>query len=179
MGRSYKSGRDVGSPQPGRRPYNVRMNTLYRRGHVALRRGRFSAAGHVYHVTAATQERTPFFADFAAACAVGRCLGRPESWGDARVLAWVLMPDHAHWLIELGTTDPLARVVSRLKSASARVANPVLCRQGALWARAYHDHALRDEEDLRTVARYLIGNPVRAGLVAQVGDYPFWDAVWV
>ena len=89
------------------------------------------------------------------------------------------MPDHAHWLIEPGAMDPLARVVSRLKSATARVANPVLCRQGALWARAYHDHALRDEEDLRTVARYMIGNPVRAGLVEQVGDYPFWDAVWV
>ena len=155
------------------------MNTFRRRGHLALRRGRFSAPGHVYHVTAATHERLPFFSDFAAARAVGRCLGRQQTWGDARALAWVLMPDHAHWLIELGAMDPLARVVSRLKSATARVANPVLCRQGALWARAYHDHALRDEEDLRTVARYMIGNPVRAGLVEQVGDYPFWDAVWV
>nr|ART39273.1 H491 [uncultured bacterium] len=89
------------------------------------------------------------------------------------------MPDHAHWLIELGTRDRLAQVVNRLKSASARAANPVLRRRGALWAAAYHDHALRDEEDLRAVARYLVGNPVRAGLVAQVGDYPFWNAVWL
>jgi hypothetical protein len=29
------------------------------------------------------------------------------------------------------------------------------------------------------VARYIIGNPVRAGIVTQVGDYPLWDAIWV
>jgi len=172
-------GRSGPCPRPQRRPYNGRMNTLHRRGHAALRRGRFSAPSHVYHVTTATHDRTPFFADFGAACAVGRCLGRREVGGDAHTLAWVLMPDHAHWLIELGARDTLAQVVSRLKSASARAANPVLCRRGALWAPAYHDHALRDEEDLRAVARYLVGNPVRAGLVAQVGDYPFWNAVWL
>jgi REP element-mobilizing transposase RayT len=161
------------------RSYNGRMNTFRRSGHAALRRGRYCAPCHVYHVTCATRDRTPFFADFAAACAVGRCLGRGEVWGDACALAWVLMPDHAHWLIELGAHDPLAQVVGRLKSASARAANPVLCRHGALWAPAYYDHALRDEEDLRAVARYLVGNPVRAGLVERVGDYPFWNAVWL
>jgi len=29
------------------------------------------------------------------------------------------------------------------------------------------------------MARYIIGNPVRSGLVQRVGDYPFWDAVWL
>ncbi len=38
---------------------------------------------------------------------------------------------------------------------------------------------LRNDEDLTTVARYLIANPVRAGLVDRAGMYPFWDAVWV
>ena len=43
----------------------------------------------------------------------------------------------------------------------------------------YHDHALRQEEDLRAVARYIIANPVRAGLVERIGDYPHWDAAWL
>jgi hypothetical protein len=38
---------------------------------------------------------------------------------------------------------------------------------------------LRRDEDLRAVARYVILNPVRAGLVQRVGDYPHWDAVWL
>jgi hypothetical protein len=29
------------------------------------------------------------------------------------------------------------------------------------------------------VARYVVMNPVRAGLVSRVGDYPFWDAAWI
>ena len=48
-----------------------------------------------------------------------------------------------------------------------------------LWQTGFHDHALRREEDLAATARYLIANPLRAGLVQRVGDYPFWDAVWV
>jgi len=44
---------------------------------------------------------------------------------------------------------------------------------------AYHDRALRREYDVVRVARYIIANPLRAGLVDKVGDYPHWDAVWV
>ena len=32
---------------------------------------------------------------------------------------------------------------------------------------------------LRDVARYIVANPLRAGLVERVGDYPYWDAVWL
>lgn len=95
------------------------------------------------------------------------------------MLAWVLMPDHVHWLIQLGDHGSLSDVISRLKSASARGANRAMGRRGSLWAPAFHDHALRAEEDLRHSARYVIANPVRAGLVKRVGDYPFWGAMWL
>lgn len=51
--------------------------------------------------------------------------------------------------------------------------------QGALWQSGYHDRAARAEEDLIQIARYIIGNPLRAGLVEHVGDYPLWDAAWL
>jgi putative transposase len=38
---------------------------------------------------------------------------------------------------------------------------------------------LRDEDDVKDWARYIVANPVRAGLVKRVGDYPHWDAVWL
>ncbi len=94
-------------------------------------------------------------------------------------MAWVLMPDHAHWLLQLGERESLASVVNRLKAGSARAANTVLGRGGSLWSRAYHDHAVRSDEDVRAVARYIIANPIRAGLVQHVGDYPFWNAIWL
>ncbi len=95
------------------------------------------------------------------------------------MLAWVLMPDHAHWLLQLGEHDSLPSVVTRLKCASARNANRVLQKRGAVWGRAYHEHVLRDEEQLLVVARYLVANPLRAGLVTRLGDYPFWNATWL
>jgi REP element-mobilizing transposase RayT len=148
-------------------------------GHRALRRGRVSLPNQAYLVTASTVKRHQFFLDFKAARVACRCFEARPNLGDANMLAWVLMPDHTHWLIQLGQKDKLDMVVNRLKSASARHVNRLIGRQGALWQRAYHDHALRSEESLREVARYIIANPLRAGLAHRIGDYPFWNAVWV
>ena len=48
-----------------------------------------------------------------------------------------------------------------------------------VWQRGYHDHAVRREEDIKSLARYVIANPVRAGLSYSVGSYPHWDAAWL
>ncbi|MGY6215792.1 REP-associated tyrosine transposase [Methylolobus aquaticus] len=148
-------------------------------GNHALRRGRASMPHQAYLVTSATNGRQCFFSSFKAGCAAARCFIDREILGDASLLAWVLMPDHAHWLLQLGERDALDRLVNRVKSASARHANRILNRRGALWQAAYHDHALRSHEDFRTAARYVIANPLRAGLVERLADYPFWDAVWL
>jgi REP element-mobilizing transposase RayT len=51
--------------------------------------------------------------------------------------------------------------------------------ESSVWQPGYHDHAVRQDEDLRAMARYVVANPVRAGLVKDIGDYPHWDAVWL
>lgn len=89
------------------------------------------------------------------------------------------MPDHVHWLVQLGDVTPLARMVSCMKSASTRAVNQQRWVPAAVSARAYHDRGLRKDDDPRIVARYLIANPLRAGLVERVGDYPFLDAIWL
>lgn len=148
-------------------------------GHRALRRGRSGLPWHAYLVTTTAFERRTWFADFNAACAASRCFEDERILSGTRMLAWVLMPDHAHWLLQLGGTADLSGTVNRLKSASARSANRVLGRSGPLWQRAFHDHALRAEDDLPAIARYVVANPVRAGLVQRAWDYPFWNALWL
>jgi len=148
-------------------------------GHAALRRGRVSLPHHVYHLTVTTKDRNPVFRDFTAASAAARCFEEVAPLGGTVLLAWVLMPDHVHWLLQLGDQDSITGVVTRLKSGSARAANAELNRSGAVWSRAYHDHVLRSDEDLQAVARYIVANPIRAGLVRRVGDYPFWNAIWL
>ncbi|TWT17194.1 REP-associated tyrosine transposase [Luteimonas wenzhouensis] len=148
-----------------------------RRGHAALRKGRVSLPRHVYHVTFATRDRESVFADFVAACAAARTFALPVQ--GFSLLAWVLMPDHAHCLLQLGNDGSLGTASRILKGRSAHAVNRECRRSGGLWARGYHDRALRREDDLQAVARYIVANPVRAGLVRRVADYPFWDAVWL
>ena len=145
----------------------------------ALRRGRVSLGGQVYHVTSVTRSRIPVFADYRAAHAACRVFIDPRCLGKTRLLAWVLMPDHVHWLLQLGGGEDLDVVVARLKSASARKANAALGRTAPLWERAYHDHAVRSEQTMEEIARYVVANPLRSGLVERIGQYPYWNAVWL
>ena len=130
-------------------------------------------------MTTTTSNRIDFFRNFDVAVATARTLADSSCWLDARLLCWVLMPDHWHGLVELGEQHSLSRVLNRFKSATALVVNQSLERRGSVWGRGFHDHALRADEELIDVARYVVLNPVRAGLVGRVWDYPFWDAIWL
>lgn len=146
------------------------------KGHRRLRHGRVSLPGQLYLVTTTTIERTSLFADFDVACAAARVIAaaRPEY----AILCWVVMPDHLHALIALNE-GTLSRAIGGLKARAAAAVNRVQGGRNAVWARAFHDRALRYEDDVLEVARYIICNPLRAGLARSVRDYPFWDAVWV
>lgn len=89
------------------------------------------------------------------------------------------MPDHLHWLFQLAGTRPLSVSVNTIKSYASRTINQIIGRSGPVWQKGYYDHALRDEENLAAVARYIVANPLRAGLARNVADYPLWDAVWI
>lgn len=146
----------------------------YRPGHRALRKGRVSLPNQIYLVTSTTKDRTPLFYDWSLAHQACAKFEDPPLLKDATMLAWVLMPDHAHWLIQLGSHLDLSNLVLRIKSASARA----IVSENPVWDRGFHDSALRKEEDIKGAARYLVANPLRAGLVDRIGDYPFWNAVW-
>ena len=146
-------------------------------GHRALRAGRVSRPGHIYLITATTAYRRPLFKGEEPARLVARCSIEPGCWGDAVLLCWVLMPDHWHGLVQLGTEDGLSMVVNRFKAFTAR---RLRCHQpGMVWARGFHDRALRRDDDVRAVARYIVGNPLRAALVDNVLDYPYWNCIWL
>ena len=89
------------------------------------------------------------------------------------------MPDHWHGLVVLGEGDTLSRCVGHAKGMSARRLRQAHEGLGPIWGDGYQDRALRKDDDVAAAARYVVMNPVRAGLVQRVGDYPYWDAIWV
>lgn len=144
-----------------------------------LRKGRYSEAGQIYLVTTVTQGRLPCFLNFYCARSVVKTMQQQDASGACETLAWVLMPDHLHWLFTLHNAD-LSSLMARFKQASAHAVNGVTGNPGqVLWQRGFHDRAARQDDDVMGLARYIVANPLRAGLVEHIGDYPFWDAVWL
>jgi REP element-mobilizing transposase RayT len=144
-----------------------------------LRKGRYSEPGREYLVTTVTHERVPWFQDFYSARLLVMEMQRLEKEGVAAWLAWVIMPDHFHALLSLTGETSLGAVMNSLKGRSARAINARYGRTGSLWQTSFHDHALRTEEDRMEIARYVVANPLRAGIVECLGDYPHWDSVWL
>lgn len=143
-----------------------------------LRRGRHSHTGRLYLLTTVTTGRAPLFRDFTLARCVINEMRATDTAGLSRTCAFVVMPDHLHWLVELLGPD-LSRLMLQIKSKSAIAINQQTGNHGRVWQHGFHDHALRQEEDILRLARYVIANPVRAGLVRSVGQYSHWDAMWL
>ncbi|MCP1444172.1 REP element-mobilizing transposase RayT [Pseudomonas sp. GGS8] len=143
-----------------------------------LRTGRYVEPNRVYLLSTNTLDRKPVFADYALGRLVVHQFRQAQNTGLVNSLAWVVMPDHFHWLVELEKCS-LSNLMRQTKSLSAREVNLSSNRTGPLWQPGYHDRALRREEDLVKMARYVVANPMQAGLVERLGDYPLWDAVWL
>jgi len=144
----------------------------------SLRTCRYSEFGRPYLITTVTLNRNPIFTDFNIARLLIHELRTISEELNIESLAWVVMPDHLHWLFVLNQLT-VSEVVRHVKGSSAHSINKFCGCSGSVWQKGFHDHAIRNDEDIRSVARYIVANPLRAGLVENIGDYPFWDAVWL
>ena len=80
------------------------------------------------------------------------------------------MPDHVHLLLE-GVIEA-ANLAEAVRAWKQRTGFDWKRRTGAhLWQEGFHDRVLRAEDDAAAVVRYILENPVRAGLVSSVTDY--------
>src|SRR5262249_8435918 len=93
-----------------------------------------------------------------------------------RLIAWVIMPNHVHVLIESFAGIPLVQVVQSWKSCTANQANRILRRTGPFWQPDYFDRAIRDERHFLRAIQYIHETPVKAGLAAVPEDYPYSSA---
>ena len=137
-----------------------------------LRKGRVSITGTAYHVVFSTRHRLAEFSDFTKARQIIRYLKTDSKLSNTQTLAFVVMPDHVHWLL-IVNNGTLSDAVQRIKSMYSRYA------KNKIWNKGFYDHGIRGDEDLAAIARYIVANPLRANLVRRVGDYPHWDALWL
>jgi putative transposase len=130
-----------------------------------------------YFLTFCTNDRHAAFCDGDVAAAVIAQFRRTAKKTEFALLAYCLMPDHAHLLVE-GTS-----AAADLRSFAARAkqtTGQTYARRARrlLWQERYYERVLRADEDARAVARYILENPVRAGLRTPA-EYPHLGSdVW-
>jgi putative transposase len=136
---------------------------------------RFVVPGIPHHVTQRGNGRARVFfrdGDYARYC---NWLGeacrahRVEAW------AWVLMPNHVHLVLAPADADGLRRALAPLHR---RYAGYIHAREdgcGHFWQGRFGCVAM-DEAHFAAAVRYVLLNPVRAGLVPRAADWP-WSSV--
>jgi putative transposase len=144
-----------------------------------LMKGRTSLKHHIYHITACTENRQPFFHNVQYARLLINEMTTLVAKQEISSITWVIMPDHLHWLFQLTSDKNLSKVIQTLKGRSSRAINRYEKGADFSWQRGFHDHAIRNEENLLAVSRYIVANPLRAGLVDHVGNYSLWDSVYL
>ena len=142
-----------------------------------LRKGGYSRAGTFYILTTAVAGRRQLFAKQDHANIVLDAVRWLHSANRFIVDAAVVMPDHLHMVGQLGAgsrhdaAPTLSTIMHTLKSYTAKR----LAQTGVIapvWQNGYHDHGLRNDEDYRARVRYVMQNPIRAGLVNRIEEFP-------
>ena len=147
-------------------------------GYSALRKGRRSIPNQIYLLTWATLHRKQRLATLPAARTVICSLKHADANEWTRTLAFVVMPDHVHWCIELGATCSLTIMMNSIKSYTGNRLRNLLGVQEPIWQTGFHDRAARSYENIEAICRYVVANPLRAGIVQSLGEYPHWDSIW-
>jgi REP element-mobilizing transposase RayT len=93
-----------------------------------------------------------------------------------QLLAWCLMPNHVHVIIEIVDGHSVTEIVRSWKSFTARRANEMLGRSGSFWHPDYFDRYMRNEGHLERTIAYVENNPVNAGLAIRADDWPWSSA---
>ena len=152
---------------------------LAQRKNVRLAGYDYSSAGG-YFVTICTASRRRLFANPAVVEETIAVLRERSTALCFLVYAFCFMPDHLHLvLIAQQEASDLVRFVREFKGAAAARLRPLGVRN--LWQKSYYDHVLRSGEALDSVAWYIFNNPLRAGLVRNIGEWPFsgsWMFDW-
>ena len=98
---------------------------------------------------------------------------------NAGVLAWVVLPNHYHLLVEVEMLDQISQGLRHLHGTSARAWNMEDAQTGKrrVWYK-FSDRMIRNEGHLYKTINYIHVNPVKHGYVTDVYDWP-WSSLWM
>jgi len=136
----------------------------------------FTYVGYArYFLTFCTYQRRPYFHNADAVQLVRDQFLRATTEEACELFAYCFMPDHVHMLVEATREDAdLKRFIKSAKQLSGYYFRRA--SHQPLWQRYAYEHVVRRDEVTAAIARYIVENPLRAGLVVEVLAYPHWGS---
>jgi len=128
-----------------------------------------------YLLTFCTFERNRLFVTPDSVAIVHEQILRVCAADGFQIDAYCYMPDHVHMVITAMASDSdLRKFITRAKQAAGFYFKKAMRQR--LWQRYGYERVLRDDEEKIAFIRYVILNPIRAGLVESSLDYRFWGS---
>lgn len=90
---------------------------------------------------------------------------------DISLYCYCLMPDHLHIAVSPKDSKNLSTIIKEFKTYTTQIGWKYVGIKGKLWQKGYYDHIARRQEDLVSICRYILANPVRKGLVEDAEDW--------
>jgi putative transposase len=131
---------------------------------------RFQKAESLHFITFSCFHRLPLLSGPEPKRTVEEILEQTRQRHEARIYAYVLMPEHVHLLISEPPHILLAQFLKSFKQAASR---KLKGERERFWQDRYFDRNIRGEEGRSEVIQYIHRNPVKRGLAARPEDYPW------
>ena len=136
---------------------------------------RFYVPDAIVFITGVTRRRRPYLQHRADLDIFWETMRAVKEIHPFRLLAYVILPDHFHWLMraedDAGDFSTVLHSVKRNCTLNYKAAHGI-AESFRLWQGRFWDHVIRDERDLWVHFDYVHWNPVKHGYVT----YPeAWD----
>jgi len=134
----------------------------------------YGSKSYAYFVTLCTANRQPYFSDARMAGIIEKEIEFRRVKKEIQIYSYCLMPDHLHLLLSLspGFDRKLQDWVSAFKRYTAKSVYETAGLK-PLWQKNFYDRIASDEESLIEIAKYIVQNPVRRGIVSNWETYPY------
>ena len=132
--------------------------------------------GHAYHVINRGNGRTTVFHKSQDYDAFLSLLTEAKKRHRVKIFGFCVMPNHFHLVLEPAHQTARSQFMQWLLTSHVRRYHKHYGTSGHIWQGRFKSFPVQRDEHLITVLRYVLQNPVRAGLSETIHEWPWSSA---
>lgn len=140
------------------------------------RKNRYAPGGVIFHVINRANARQRIFHDDKDYSSFVWLVREARTTFEVRVLAWCVMPNHVHLVLQPRTDDGLSRMMHWIMTSHVQRHRKRRESIGRIWQGRFKAFPVQESAHFATVVRYVERNPLRAGLVSSSRDWK-WSSL--